>query len=149
MSELDVSLGAACPRCDATVPQRLDGERRGRRRVWCSENCRRRAYEERRAARSGAIGIEVRTPDRAPEVVEIEVEVPVYRTQTVEKVVQREPTYDEAVAMVTASPKACARVLQEVAERAWRGELDDPRNASVRDAAVRLVQAFGGGYGHR
>ncbi len=47
--------GEACPRCGG--PVHWSG--RGRRARWCSQACRRAAYEERRAAATGAIAIRV------------------------------------------------------------------------------------------
>ncbi len=44
-----------CPRCKSPVPQKG----RGRAAIWCSQACRRAAYEERRAAGSGAVAVEV------------------------------------------------------------------------------------------
>lgn len=44
-----------CPRCgEPTQPKTT-----GRPPIWCSQGCRRAAYEERRAAAGGAIGIKV------------------------------------------------------------------------------------------
>ncbi len=45
----------SCPRCGR--PVHWTG--RGRRARWCSPACRRAAYEERRAAATGAIAVRV------------------------------------------------------------------------------------------
>jgi endogenous inhibitor of DNA gyrase (YacG/DUF329 family) len=47
--------GGVCPRCGKPVPQRQTG----RPATWCSQACRRAAYEERRAAGSGAIAVQI------------------------------------------------------------------------------------------
>jgi len=69
--------GEACPRCGG--PVHWSG--RGRRARWCSQACRRAAYEERRAAATGAIAVRV-----------------------VERETTREPTPTECVARVLTSP---------------------------------------------
>lgn len=86
-----------CPRCGTPVPARQTG----RPAKWCSQRCRRAAYEERRAAASGAIGIQV-----------------------VETVVM-EDGHDltGCTQRVIASPAACRRVLQALADLAKAGEL--------------------------
>lgn len=45
----------ACPRCGSLIP--VGGT--GRPARWCSQRCRRAAYEERRAAAAGAIAVQV------------------------------------------------------------------------------------------
>ena len=57
MEVRQVSPGT-CPRCGAGVP----ASGKGRPRTWCSQACRRAAYEERRAADRGAIAIEFVAP---------------------------------------------------------------------------------------
>ncbi len=47
----DASVPRTCPRCGAPVEPRSG---RGRPRVWCSDDCRKRASEERRAAQDEA-----------------------------------------------------------------------------------------------
>lgn len=44
-----------CPRCHAAVVS----TGRGRPRTWCSDQCRKLASEERRAAERGAVGLDV------------------------------------------------------------------------------------------
>jgi hypothetical protein len=43
------------PRCKSPVPEKG----RGRPAIWCTQTCRRAAYEERSAAGSGAVAVEV------------------------------------------------------------------------------------------
>ncbi|WP_137726518.1 hypothetical protein [Prescottella subtropica] len=45
-----------CPWCQQPVPAHVG---RGRPRVWCSDQCRRDAHSARKAARTGAVGIQV------------------------------------------------------------------------------------------
>ncbi len=45
----------SCPRCGRAV----DWSGHGRHPLWCSQACRRAAYEERRASASGAIAVRV------------------------------------------------------------------------------------------
>ena len=66
-----------CPRCGG--PVHWSG--RGRRARWCSHTCRRAAYEERRAAATGAIAVRV-----------------------VQRETTREPSPAECVTRVLASP---------------------------------------------
>lgn len=84
-----------CGRAFAVVPGRP-----GRRRVWCSQECRRLASEERRAAASDAV---------------------------VTRIVVREASLDQHTAAVLDSPRACVRVLRQVAEWNSTGRLDEAR----------------------
>ncbi|TWP33187.1 hypothetical protein [Leekyejoonella antrihumi] len=107
-----------CPRCGKTITS----SGRGRPPTWCSQACRRAAYEERRAAASGAIAVRIVTkeaPPTAPPKVSI----------------------DEHVAAVIASPTACARVLAEVATLKANGQIQDPRWARVKTAVDQLIAA--------
>lgn len=85
-----------CPRCSSPIPPNVNG--RGRPRVWCSQVCRRAAYEERRAAAAGAIAKEL----------------------VVERV---QPSWDETIERVVQSPKACKQVLRVIRQRLEAGEL--------------------------
>jgi len=106
-----------CPRCGTPVPQRATG----RPATWCSHSCRRAAYEERRAARTGAIAVEL-----------------------VDRVVVREVRLthspDDCVQAVLASPTATARLLREltgllfVQEQIW-----NPRWSRVIDTVNVLL----------
>ena len=91
---------------------------RGRPRLWCSQRCRRAAYEERRAAAAGAIAVKI-----------VEVAPPV-------------PTHalDECVVAVVESSTACRHVLNALGEKAARGELtSDRRWGPVLQALGRLL----------
>lgn len=102
-----------CPRCGLPfyVPST---PRRGRPQQWCSQACRRAGYEERRAAKRGAIAIEyVEKP--APTI-----------------------TLDEHVAAVLDSPAACRNVLRQLCARAENGELEAAKWSSVSDELERL-----------
>ena len=73
-----------CPKCGEPVPIK----RTGRPAIWCSQKCRRGAYEERRAASQGAIAVEV-----------------------VERVTYVEHEVNDCLAEVLNSPLACRRVI--------------------------------------
>lgn len=76
--------------------------------------CRRAAYEERRAAKNGAIAIEyIEKP--APEI-----------------------SLDQHVAAVPDSPAACRNVLRQLRSRADDGELDEAKWSSVSDELEHL-----------
>lgn len=83
----------------------------GRPRKWCSDACRRRAFEERRAADAGAIAV---------------------------RVVTVEPALDDHVAAVLSSPAACRRVLRQIGDWSATGVLLDAKWSSVADELARL-----------
>jgi len=128
-------FGASCPRCGATITPRSGG---GRPRRWCTDQCRRLAYEERRAARAGAVGIEIREPLQAPDIIEIE--------RVIEREVVREihhgPTPQAAVQVLAQSPRACRDVLLMLAAKARTGELSDNRHTATVRAAADLHAAL-------
>jgi len=108
-----------CPRCRQPfyVPST---PRRGRPQQWCSQACRRAGYEERRAAKNGAIAIEyVEKP--APTI-----------------------TLDEHVAAVLDSPAACRNVLRSLRDLALAGELDRARWSGVGHELGRLIDGAPG-----
>jgi endogenous inhibitor of DNA gyrase (YacG/DUF329 family) len=107
-----------CPRCGSTVPVRGTG----RPARWCSQQCRRAAYEERRAAAAGAIAVEV-----------------------METVTMTEHGLDECVTRVQASPVAVRKILTQLAKLLAEDGLRDPKWASTVDAAVVLARAAGAG----
>lgn len=111
-----------CPRCGAALPYGAD-----RRRVWCSDGCRRAAGEERRAAATGAIAVKVVERER---IVERRVEVPVD--------VEIDHDLNECVRRALASPGACRRILQALTRQARDGGLDDAKWAPVADAGKAL-----------
>ncbi len=102
-----------CPRCGQPfyVPST---PRRGRPQRWCSQACRRASYEERRAAKNGAIAIEYIEKPAPP------------------------ATLDDHVAAVLDSPAACRNVLRQLRSRADDGELDEAKWGSVSDEIERL-----------
>jgi len=112
-----------CPRCGRAV----DWAERGRRPLWCSQACRRAAYEERRASASGAIAVRV-----------------VEREEVTERVGTqlREPTVAECVERVLASPRACREVVNGLTVKAVHGRLDSGAHAATVAAIERLVQTL-------
>lgn len=83
----------------------------GRPATWCSDRCKRAAYEERRAATNGAIAVKV-----------------------VEKVVERDAhELHQCASRVMESPAACRRVFDHLAVLAGEGRLAEPRwDATIR-----------------
>src|SRR5271168_684539 len=96
---------SVCPRCHGQLPTAVG---RGRPRLWCSQACRRAAYEERRAAGSGAIGLRI---ERVVERVEKPVWCVEYRDRIIEQPAPP-PDLADASAIVLASPRACRAVLE-------------------------------------
>lgn len=105
-----------CPRCGDKVAT----SGRGRPRTWCSQACRRAAYEERRAASQGAIAVEV-----------------VERVETVEHPLRT--CVDRAIE----SPTGCRRVLDQLARLARDGELqNDPKWQQTYTAVFNLLDGL-------
>jgi len=113
----------SCPRCGRPV----EWAGRGRRPLWCSQVCRRAAYEERRAARSGAIAVRVVEREKVTERVRIQL---------------REPTLAECVERVLASPRACREVVNGLTAQAVHGHLGSGAHTATVAAIERLVQAL-------
>jgi hypothetical protein len=109
--ELDINNDDrdACPRCGARLVRR----RVGRTKIWCSPQCRRLAYDARRAAEAG--------------------ELPVKVIQRIDRV---ELTINQCVARVIESPVGCARVLQAVGRLIDADELSDAGKWSKTTTAV-------------
>ena len=105
----------SCPRCGG--PVHWSG--RGRRARWCSQACRRAAYEERRAAATGAIAVRV-----------------------VQRETTREPSPAECVARVLTSPRACREVLNGLTTLAANGQLDTGAHTAPLTARGRLVRTL-------
>ena len=105
-----------CPRCGNSIPERATG----RPARWCSQRCRRAAYEERRAAAAGAVAVEV-----------------------VETITPTEHGLDECVRRVQASPVAARKVLTRLTKLLAEDGLRDPKWASTVDSAVILARAVG------
>lgn len=127
-----------CPRCGEALPPPPASPRPGRPPTWCSQRCRRAAYEERRAAANGAIA--VRT-----EIVEKPVERIVERIR-IEKQVEIRTKYltaAEAAQVVLGSPRACATVLEALAEETFGdGGARYWTYGYARRAAARFVAAM-------
>lgn len=124
-----------CPRCRAELPAPAG---RGRRRLWCSQVCRRAAYEERRAARSGAIGLRV---ERIVERVEKPVRQVEYRDRIV-AVTAPPPDPTQAAAIVLTSPRACRVVLDSLTDAVALGSLHRGEHDATVRAAARLLTAL-------
>jgi hypothetical protein len=91
----------------------------GRPATWCSDRCKRAAYEERRAAAKGAIAVRI-----------------------VERVIEQDPHDVSACAeRVMASPVACRRVLDHLAELARTDQLSDPKWESTLRSLTKLIVA--------
>lgn len=89
----------------------------GRPATWCSDRCKRAAYEERRAAANGAIAVKI-----------------------VEKVVQQDAhVLNECANRVMDSPVACRRVLDHLAELARAGRLRDPKWDATLRSLTKLI----------
>lgn len=91
----------------------------GRPATWCSDRCKRAAYEERRAAANGAIAVEI-----------------------VEKVVEHDAHgINECANRVMDSSVACRRALDHLAQLAGSGRIYDPKwDATVR-SLTKLITA--------
>jgi len=111
---------SVCPRCGSSVLVKATG----RPARWCSQRCRRAAYEERRAAAAGAIAVDV-----------------------VETITTTEHAHDECVRRVRASPVAVRKVLTHLTKLLAEDGLHDPKWASTVDSAVVLARAVGTGSG--
>jgi len=126
-----------CPRCGENLPPPRWTGRGGRPQIWCSQRCRRAAYEERRAAANGAIAVRV-------EVIEKPVERIIERVR-IEKQIEIRPqkvAAAEAAQIVLRSPRACATVLEALAA----GNLEGPNQhfwgyGYARRAAARFAAA--------
>ncbi len=122
-----------CPRCGGALPAAPWPPKPGRPAVWCSQRCRRAAYEERRAAANSAIGVRV-------EMVEKPVERLVERVRIETQRVPVSPA--EAAQVVLGSPRACRTVLESLAAEADAGRLDSGVHAPTLRAATRLLQSL-------
>jgi hypothetical protein len=122
-----------CPRCSAEIPTRPWPPKPGRPAVWCSQRCRRAAYEERRAARSGAMAVRI-------EIVEKPVERIIDRVRIVTREVPPSPA--EAARIVLKSPRACRTVLESLAAEMDSGQLDIGAHGPTLRAAQQLLTAL-------
>lgn len=128
-------FGQQCPRCRVTIPPKLGGV--GRPRLWCSQMCRRAAYEERRAAKSGAIAVELRDrpaePARVVEIEKVRVEV---------REVHHEATMTECRQVVNNDPDAIAGAVQTLMLGLAQGECTGSEWLPAVDAARELARVL-------
>lgn len=98
----------SCPRCGGAMPPPRPT---GRPATWCSDRCKRAAYEERRAAANGAIAVTI-----------------------IEKVVVQDAhDLHGCTNRVMESSVACRRVVDHLAILAREGRLTDPKwDATIR-----------------
>jgi hypothetical protein len=125
-----------CPRCGENLPPPRWTGRGGRPPIWCSQRCRRAAYEERRAATNGAIAVRV-------EVIEKPVERIIERVR-VEKQIEIRPQKvpaAEAAQIVLRSPRACATVLEALADENLANPTLDFWNYGYGRRAAALLAA--------
>ena len=94
-----------CPRCGAETTAKA----RGRPRRWCSDRRRKLASEEHRAAQRGVIGLEIQ--DRIIE-------------RRISEVVYRPPSISSSIALLLADVAASKKVLNTLARRVKRDQLD-------------------------
>ena len=135
MTAADAEHRRVCARCHRDLPP--NGSR-GRPRIWCSQACRRAAYEERRAARNGAIAVRVEIREK---LVERRVRVVEYQDRVTAEARAKQPSA-AAVATVLASPRSCRTVLEELANRARSGTLNGGEHAPTVRAAMTLLHAL-------
>jgi hypothetical protein len=105
----------------------------GRPSIWCSQQCRRAAYEERRAAKNGAVAVRV-------EFVEKPVERIVERVRFETKQLESSPA--DAVQIVLKSPRACRTVLESLVAEVDAGRLHTTAHAPTVRAAQRLLSSL-------
>ena len=135
MSAPSTASASLCARCRRPL-EAVAG--RGRPRVWCSQACRRAAYEERRAARNGAIAIRVEVREK---IIERRVRVMV-RSDPPATEASKKPPVVAAIETVVASPRACRSVLEDLTEKANAGVLSRGEHAPTVRAAVELLRAL-------
>jgi hypothetical protein len=107
--------------------------RPGRPPLWCSQRCRRAAYEERRAANNGAIAVRIEVKEKPVDRI-----VERVRVQTTTAA----PTAADAAAIVLRSPRACRTVLEALTADAAAGRLDAGAHAPTLRAATALLRAL-------
>jgi hypothetical protein len=119
---LEASPPTRCPGCDRPLTTVVPGSgKRGRRRVWCSDACRQRAY---RARKSGAQEVEA-TIDEAKDS-----PAPIGHT------------LDQCIVAVLESPAAVASVIDVVRRALIDGALDKREYTEVQVALVALRGAI-------
>ena len=112
-----------CEWCGASVKV----AKRGRVPKWCSATCRHRAWEQRRAAASGLVAIEV-------------VERPVEVVRTVTKV--ERVLVDVSRPVSPRSTREWTAQLEDLADQLDRGRIYDRDVAALMPAMTALVAAF-------
>ncbi|MCV7193145.1 hypothetical protein [Mycolicibacterium brumae] len=122
-----------CPRCGDDLPTPPPYGRRGRPPRWCSQQCRRAAYEERRAAANGAIAVRI-------EVVEKPVDRVVERVRV--KVIEQRVTPAKAARIVLESPTACRTVLAGLTNEVNSVDFDSKAHTATIKAAEELLRAL-------
>ncbi|WP_236981463.1 MULTISPECIES: hypothetical protein [Mycobacterium] len=105
----------------------------GRPPTWCSQQCRRAAYEERRAAANGAVAVRVEVVEKPVERIGERVRV---------ETTQIKSSRAEAVQIVLNSPRACRAVLEALAAEADSGGLNTTMHAATLRAAQRLLSSL-------
>lgn len=94
-----------CPRCDREIESNTSAlHGRGRPRKWCSDECRKLASEERRAAERGVVAVELRE-----------------RVVEVEKVVHRPATTAASIDRVLDDDEALQKLLNTLRHRIKEG----------------------------
>lgn len=94
-----------CPRCDREIESNTSAlHGRGRPRKWCSDECRKLASEERRAAERGVVAVELRE-----------------RVVEVEKVVHRPATTAASIDRVLDDDQALQKLLNTLRHRIKEG----------------------------
>lgn len=116
---------AHCPRCGDSLPPVFEPSR-GRRRVWCSDGCRRAAHNERQAAQRAGLAVKVVEVPRATPTVQVPVIVP------------RDLTSNELAVQALDNPQALRFLLQQLTEQASKKKLDK----SVRTEALALARVL-------
>ncbi|MCW4355231.1 hypothetical protein ONR57_18155 [Hoyosella sp. YIM 151337] len=114
----------ACPRCGASVVQPFGP---GRRRVWCSDSCRRRASDERAAAARSGSAVRVIERDR----------------ETVREVV-RPMTTREAKSWLLDDPEALSELFSAVQWHQARGKLAPGVEGAIRPHIYALAATLFG-----
>lgn len=115
------------------MPRQQWPPRPGRPPIWCSQRCRRAAYEERRAAKNGAVGVRIEVKEKPVDRIVERVRV---ETTTAA------PAAADAAAIVLRSPRACRTVLEALAADAAAGRLDAGAHAPTIRAATVLLRAL-------
>ncbi|MFZ2172514.1 MAG: hypothetical protein WAW17_00485 [Rhodococcus sp. (in: high G+C Gram-positive bacteria)] len=105
-----------CPRCDREIESNTSAlHGRGRPRKWCSDECRKLASEERRAAERGVVAVELRE-----------------RVVEVEKVVHRPATTAASIDRVLKDDEALQKLLNTLRHRIKEGSYRPNGDPGIR-----------------